>query len=98
MPVVEAELNGIVPYLRSGLRPRLGLVHWQHRGDDRRSAEGNGYLFLAALVIAGRAGAMIAQLGKVVVAVVAVGPGDVHASTRFDVNFHGGGLSAWIDG
>src|SRR5258708_14774551 len=45
-------------------------------------------LVLAALIVAGGAGTLFAQIGEVVVALVAVGPGDVHARAGGDVNLH----------
>ncbi len=98
MPVVKAELNGIVPHLRSRLGSRFGLKYRQNRGSDGRSAEGNGDFFFAAFVVAGRAGAIVAKKWKIKVALVAVGPGDVHACACFHVDFDGGWFSALIDG
>lgn len=43
---------------------------------------------------AGGAGAMLAQISEIIVAGMRVGPGDVHASARGDVNFHFDGLFA----
>jgi hypothetical protein len=45
-------------------------------------------LFLVALLVAGGAGALIAQIRKIVVAGVIVGPRDVYASTGGDVNLN----------
>src|SRR5215472_2245734 len=98
MPVGKSNLNGVVAYRRGGFGARLGLVHGQHgrRGHSRRERlEG---FFLAALVIARGARACIAQVGKIVVTGVAVGPDDVHTSAARQVNLDAGRLFSWIEG
>ena len=45
-------------------------------------------LFLVALLVAGGAGAFIAEIRKIVMAGVIVGPGDVHARSSGYVNLN----------
>ena len=40
---------------------------------------------------------MIAEIGKIVVRDVAVGPGDVHTCVRRDVDFDAGGFAAGVE-
>lgn len=95
MAIVEGDLDGIVPYRVGGLSARLGLVHGEKRGGGS-GGRASGFLF-GAFVIAGGAGAMVTEEGKVKVAGMAVGPGDVDAGAGFDVNLYGGGLLAGIE-
>jgi hypothetical protein len=52
----------------------------------------------AALVITQRAGAEVAQVNKIIVAGVAIGPTDVYTRARGDVNFDAMRLSTRVDG
>jgi hypothetical protein len=96
MAVVETNLDGVVPYLRCGLCAGFWLVH----GEQRRGRETHGghVVFLGALVVARGAGAKVAEVGKVVVAGMAIRPGDIDAGAGLYVNFDAGGLFALIDG
>jgi hypothetical protein len=95
MAVGEIDLDGVVAYLRRGLSAGFGLVDGQkRRGGEIHGGHG---VFLGALVIAGGTGAMLAEVGEVVVAGMTVSPGDVDAGARFDVDFDAGGLFALID-
>lgn len=98
MPIVEAQLDRVIPYLRRGLGPRLRLVHRKHRGGSRHATERDGYFLLATLIVTRRARAVIPQQRKIEVAFVAVGPGNVHARARFHVNFHRGRFFALVNG
>lgn len=96
MAIVEADLDGVVPYLRGGLRARLRLVHGQERRGGKIHG-GEGFL-LGAFIVAGRAGTMVAEKRKIEVAGMAVRPGDVDTRARFHVHFYGSWLLALIDG
>jgi len=96
MAVAKIDLDGVVPYLGGRLRAWLGLEHGQD-GRGRGGARGEGF-FLSALVVAGGAGAIVAEIGEVEVAFVAVGPSDVHASACFYVDLYGRGFFAVVDG
>src|SRR5437763_2560101 len=67
----KSDLNGVIPYLRSGLSARLGLEHGQGRRRCHSRGEGFESFFLAALVVGGRAGTFVAQIRKIVMAGVA---------------------------
>lgn len=96
MAVSERELDGVVPNSVRGFGGGLGLEHGENSGRSRTRGGEGGFLF--ALVVAGGAGAFVAEVSEVVVAGVAVGPDDVHASAGGDVNFYAGGLFARVDG
>lgn len=96
VPVVETDLDGVVADLSSGIGARFGLVHGEE-GGGRETRRDRGVL-VAALIIAGGAGAIVAQIGEIKVTGVAVGPGDVDASTGFYVDFDGGGPLPLVDG
>ena len=96
--VGKRKLYRVLPYWGCGLRAGLGLEHGQ-RG--RRSEGGGGFaerFFFDAFIVAGRAGAILAQICKIEMAGVTVGPGNIHTCTTADVNFHAGGLAALVDG
>lgn len=97
MAIVKTKLDGVVPYLGGGLSARLGLIHRQQR---RRGhvPEGDGDFFLPALIVASGARTVVAQQGKIEVALVAIGPGDVHTRARLYVNLHRDRFSAFVDG
>src|SRR5580658_517758 len=78
----KLNLQRVVPHRIGALGGDARLVHWQQRRDARGAALG----FLLALVVAQRAGAMIAQVRKIVTAGVLVRPSDFHAFTRRDVH------------
>src|SRR2546429_8214393 len=84
--VGEANLNGVVAYLRGSLGARLGLEHWQcgRRLESRTHLANEGLLL--SRVVAGGAGTLVAQVSKLVTAGVAVGPGDIHARAARNVN------------
>ena len=96
MPIVEAELDGVVAHLGGRLRPGAGLVHWQN-GRAGSVAKGDRDFFLAALVIAGRTGTVIAEQRKFEVALVTISPGDVHTRTSPHVDIHCGWLSSLVN-
>jgi hypothetical protein len=85
--VGEADLNGIITHLRGGLGARFGFEHGQ-RG------RGLGYLaerlLLLSGVVAGGAGTLLAQVRKLVVAGVAVGPSDIHTRAARNMNLEAG--------
>jgi hypothetical protein len=92
--VGEGDLDGIIPYRGSRSSARLGFKHRQSGGGRTRCAE---FAFFFALVVAGCTGAMIAQEVEVVMARMAIGPSDVHASAAGDVDLYAGGLVASVD-
>jgi hypothetical protein len=94
MAVGERELDGVVSDGVGGFGGGLGLEHGENGGRSRTRGGEGGFLF--ALVVAGGAGTFVAEIGEVVVAGVAVGPGDVHTSAGGDVNFYAGGFFSWI--
>ena len=97
MTIRKADLHGIVAHDRCRLRCGLRLEHRKRRkcvGGRRRSGEG---FFFAALIITCSAGTLFAQIRKIVVAGVAIGPGDVNSRASFDVHLHGRRLSSRID-
>lgn|SRR6266700_202046 len=96
--VGKRNLNRVIPYLRGGFGARLGLEHGERRRRRHSWREGLESLFFAALIVAGRAGAFVAQVGKIVVASVAVGPGDVHTSAAGNVNLDAGRLFSRVEG
>src|SRR5215470_5652986 len=85
--VGKGDLDGVVPYLCG----RLGAgFRFEHRKRGRRSKSrrgfGEGFLF-GALIVAGGAGAVVAEISEVEMRDVAVRPGDVNASVCRDVDF-----------
>src|SRR2546426_9449798 len=75
--VGEIDLNGVVAYRRGGLGLGLGLEHGQH-GGCRACAFGAGQGgFLLAVVVPQSAGAVVAQIDKIVVAPRARTPGGI---------------------
>ena len=92
----EADLYGVVSDNGGGLRARLGFEHGKRRkgvGGWRCGGEG---FFFTTLVVARGARTLFAQIGEVVVAGVAIGPGDVDSCAGFDVDLYGGRLPSWI--
>ncbi len=93
--VGEGDLNGVVADRRGGLRAGFGFEHGQ-RGKLRRRSRGE-LLLLVALFVARGAGAVIAKVGEVVMAGVAVSPGDIHAGAGRDVDFDVDGFAALVE-
>src|SRR5208282_5393909 len=94
VPIREADLHSVVADDGCGLRARLGLEHRQRRKGVGCGREG---FFLPALVVTGGARTLLAQVGEVVVARVAIGPRDVDTGASLHVDFHSGRLPAWIE-
>jgi hypothetical protein len=85
--IVEIDLNGVIADLGGGLGANFGFVHGQGgRGDGTRF--GAWMFLLDALVVAGGARAFIAEIRKIVMAGVIVGPGDIDARAAGDVDFY----------
>ena len=78
----KVNLERVVPHRIRALGGDARLVHGQRRADA-----GPTLGFLLALVVAQRAGAMIAQVREIVVAGVLVRPGDCDALARRYVYF-----------
>ena len=79
--VVEIDLHGVIADLRGRLGANFGFEHGQRRRGDGSGGFGAGVLlFLVALLVAGGAGAFLAEVRKIVMAGVIVGPGDVYAA------------------
>jgi hypothetical protein len=94
--IVEIDLHGVIADLGGGLGAHFGFVHGQGgRGDG--SGFGAWMFLLDALVVAGGARAFIAEISKIVMAGVIVGPGDVDARAAGDVNFYVQRFFALID-
>ena len=96
MAVVKGDLNGVIADLRGGLGSGFGLVHLE----ERRGLQLHvcHFLLFVALVVAGGAGALVAEIGEVVMTGVAVGPRNVHARTTAHVNLYRCGLFPLING
>jgi len=92
----EKDLNGVVADLRGGLGASLGLEHGK-RSELRGARSGDGG-FLFALFVARSTGAMLAEIGEIEVALMAVGPSDVHAGAGGDVDFHAERLTTIVEG
>ena len=92
--VGEGELDGVIAYGVSGFGGGLGLEHGE--GGRGGWACGGEVGFFLALVVAGGARAFFAEVVEIVVAGVAVGPGDVYAGAGGNVDFDVGGLSAGV--
>ena len=89
--IVEIDLHGVVADLGGGLGANFGFEHGQHRRGDGSGfgARATVLLFLIALVVARGAGTFFAEIRKIVMADVIVGPGDIHARAAGYVNFNG---------
>lgn len=96
--VVESELDGVVADGSGGSGFGFGLEHRESGGRNDRGWGCGLFIFFAAFVAASGAGAFFAQVGKIVVAGVAVGPDDVDAGPGGDVDFHAGGFFPGING
>src|SRR5437879_1740479 len=93
--VAVADLDGVIPHGCRRLGARARLENWQRRrrrGNGRREC-----LLFLSLVVAGGAGAVFAQIRKIIVARVAVRPGDVHACPARNVNLHACRLSSRVN-
>lgn len=88
--VGEFDLDSISADGRGGASRNLGLEHRQSGAIDRVT----GGLVLAVALPARCAGAMLAEIRKIVVAGMRVGPGNVHTGAGGDVDFHFDGLLA----
>ena len=97
MPICETDLNSVVADLGGGLRAGFRLKHGQE-GRREEIRGGRHRIFFRALVVACRTGALIAKVGEIVVAGMAVGPGDVDTRAGFYVDFYRGGFFSLIDG
>jgi hypothetical protein len=94
--VIEFDLKRIVADRVRGARPGLWFEHRQSRRVPSAAGALGKIFFLVPLVVAHRAGALFAEICKIVMADVAVRPGNIHARPRRYVNFHAGGLSSRI--
>ena len=97
MPVIEINLQGVVANGMSSFCGKPGLEH----GKRRRRKYGRGLralrLLFQAFVIAHRAGALLPQVAKIVVARVSIRPRDVNPRSRGHVDLYLRGLSAFIN-
>ena len=98
MAIAEGDADRIAADGIRGTRGGLGFEHRQNSRGGRRGAGQCKRLFLCALVVACGAGAFFAQECEIVVAAVAVGPGDVDSRAGRDVDFYGGRFFADING
>src|SRR5580704_12259957 len=80
----KLNLHGVVPHCVGALGGDARFVH----GQQRRAGTGAVLGFLLALVVAQRAGAMIAQVRKIVVAGVLVRPSDLDTLAGRDMYFN----------
>jgi hypothetical protein len=100
MSVGEFNFYGVVADGLSGARAGLRLVERQNAGcrwfgGTRRCCGFGG--FFGALVSTRGAGTIFAQINKIEVAGMAVGPRNIHTRAGGDVNFHVGGLLAGVE-
>jgi len=93
----EVKLDGVSTDSVGRLGCGLGLKHREGRRGCKGGRRTGQRFFLGALVVAGGAGALVAKIGKIVVGVMAVRPGDVESGARRDVDFDVGGLLAIVD-
>ena len=93
--VVEINLDGVVADLCGGIGARLGLVHGEERGGGE--IQGGEIFFFGAFIVTGGTGAIVTEIGKIEVAGVAVGPGDVDTGASFHVDFDIDGFLAVIE-
>ena len=84
--VGEGDLDGVIADGGGLLCAGFGLEHGQGRGGNR-SCAGVGALPYA-LVIASGAGAFVAEISKIVMTGVTVGPGNVDAGAASYMNFN----------
>src|SRR5690242_12432515 len=88
MAVAKAYGYRVVANLRSRLGRSLRLEERQRiERSGSRSGRREGF-FLAAFVVACRAGALVTQIREIVVARVPIGPLNIHARAGLDVHFH----------
>ncbi len=110
MPIGKVNLNRIAADRRCGLRPRLGFEHWEHRRCRRQwyrrraavSVRRIGFFpfrvcFFFAFIVTRRARARVAQVRKIIVTGVTVGPGNIHSSAARNMNFYGNRFFAGIE-
>jgi hypothetical protein len=96
--VGEVDLNSVAA---DGSGRPSARFRFEHRKRGRRSeprCHRLELLLLAALIVAGGAGALFAQIDKIVVACVTVSPGDVHSSAGRYVNLDAGWLFSRVEG
>ena len=86
--IVEIDLYRVIADLGGGLGANFGFVHGQHGRREGSGFGGGVLLVLVALFVASGAGAFLAEIGKIVMAGVIVGPSDIHARAAGDVNFY----------
>ena len=96
--VAKRDLYGVVAYLRGGFGAGLGLEHGQRGRAGQPRRERLERFFFLPFVIASRTGTLVTQIRKVVMAGVAIGPGDVHTGAAGNVNLHASWLLARIEG
>jgi hypothetical protein len=97
MAVGERDLDGVVPYLGCGGGSCFWLEHRKNRGRGKGRRSFGERFFLGAFVVAGGAGAVVAEIGKVEMRDMAVGPGDVYAGVCGDVDFDARGFTAGME-
>jgi len=93
--VGEKDLNGVVADLQGRLGANLGLEHGKR--SELRGARSGDSGFLFAFLVAGGTGASFPEIRKIEMALVAVGPGDVHAGAGGDVDFNAGGFVTVVE-
>ena len=85
----ELDLNRVVPHRRRSLRSDPWLVHWKHGRDLGGPTR---LCFLLTFVVAHGTGAGVAQIRKIVMARVGIGPGDIDTCPGGNVNFQ----ASWL--
>src|SRR5882724_2988905 len=96
--VGEVELDGVGADLVGGLGFGFGLEHGERVGRSEGRGSADEGVFFGAFVVAGGAGAFFAEVGEIVVGLVAVSPSDVESGAGGDVDLDGGGFLAEVSG
>ena len=108
MSIVEIDLQGVIADGMRSLRAEFGLEHGKRRRTHDRMRSVRIFFFQAliiysllfffpSLVVTHRAGTLFSQIGEIVVAGVAVGPGDVDTAPRGHVHLYASGLPSFIE-
>jgi len=91
-------LNGVLADRRRRLRAGLRLEHRQRGWRSKRGRRFSKRFFLDAFVVAGSARTVLAQVGKIEMARVPIGPHNIDARATADVNFYACGYPSLVNG
>src|SRR5262249_53872591 len=93
--VGEFNLQGVIAERLGGAGAYFRFVHRKDTCRGWRVGH-SGCLFFPPQVVAGRAGAFIAEESKIVMATVSIGPGDIQPGAGGDMHLHVSGFFAWV--